>query len=218
MAVTINGSDAFALFGGAASGQVLTGNGAGSPSFKSISSSIQSISASVATNALTLNYAGGTLDFHNASSIVGAPISGVVVAANSITIPAGATLGTTSTVAARLILLEAYNGGSPIACVVNLSGGLQLDETNLISPTTISAAALSANVIYSASAVSANSPYRIVGFVDVTETVAGTWSAAPTLVQGTGGQALAALSAIGYGQTWQNVRIVTGKQIGRAHV
>lgn len=169
------------------------------------SKQLQSISASVAANALTLTYAGGTLDFRNATLTSGAPNAGVVVASNSITIPSGATLGTVNGQQARLLLLEAYNGGSPVACVVNLAGGVNLDETTLISPTTISAAATSASTIYSASAVAASSPFRVVGYVDVTEATAGTWASAPTVVQGTGGQALAAMSSIGYGQTLQNV-------------
>lgn len=123
----------------------------------------------------------------------------------SITVPSGATLGTLSNIASRLVLLVAYNSGSPILCITNLAGGLQLDETNLISPTTISTASDSANVIYSASAVSANSPYRVVGFVDIQQATAGVWATAPTLVQGAGGQALASLSSLGYGQTWQDV-------------
>lgn len=166
---------------------------------------IQSVSASVSANALTLNYAGGNLDFRNATLGNGAPHAGVAVAANSIVVPSGATLGTINGTAARLVLLEAYNGGSPVLCVANIAGGLQLDETNLISPTTISGGSNSAGVIYSASAVSANSPYRIVGFVDITEAVAGTWATDATLEQGIGGQALAAMSSIGHGQTWQNV-------------
>lgn len=106
--------------------------------------------------------------------------------------------------ASRLVFLEAYNGGSPVLCVANMAGGLQLDETNLISPTTISTGATSASAIYSASAVSANSPYRVVGFIDISEATAGIWASGPTLVQGTGGLALSALSGLGYGQTWQH--------------
>lgn len=166
---------------------------------------IQILSASVASNALTVNYAGGVLDFRNSALGNGTPVSGVLVAANSIVVPAGATLGSISGQQARLVLLEAYNGGSPVLCIANLAGGLQLDETNLISPVVISTGATSAGVIYSASAVSANSPYRIVGFIDVTEATAGTWSTAPSNVSGTGGQALAALSSLGYGQAWQNL-------------
>lgn len=58
--------------------------------------------------------------------------------------------------------------------------------------------------VYSSSALT-NVAYRVVGFIDITESTAGTWATAPTNIQGTGGQALAALSSIGYGQTWQNV-------------
>jgi hypothetical protein len=99
----------------------------------------------------------------------------------------------------------AYNAGTPVLCVVNLAGGNQLDETNLISPTTISGSANAANIIYSSSAVAANSPYSIVGFCDITETTAGTWASAATINQGTGGEALAAMSSLGYGQTWKDV-------------
>lgn len=166
---------------------------------------IQALTAAVAANALTVTYGGGTLDFRNASLSNGTPVSAVAVPSNAITVPSGATLGTVSGQAARLVFLEAYNGGSPVLCVANIAGGLQLDETNLISPTTISAGATSAGVIYSASAVSANSPYRVVGFIDITEATAGTWATDATLEQGIGGQALAALSSLGYGQTWQDV-------------
>jgi hypothetical protein len=109
----------------------------------------------------------------------------------------------------RLIWLEAYNAGVPVLCVVNLSGGNQLDETNLISPTTIGAASNTTNVIYSASAVAANSPYHLVGFTDVIFTTGTGWSS-PTLVQPAGGNALAAMSSLGYGQTYQSVTRTSG--------
>lgn len=162
---------------------------------------LQSISASVNANALTLTYNGGKLDFRSATLTTGTPNS-LTVASNSITVPSGATLGTVNATAARLVLLEYYNAGTPVAGVINLAGGNQLDETNLVSPTTIGGASNSANVFYSASSVSANSPYRVVGFIDITEATAGTWATAPTQVQGVGGQALAALSSLGYGQAW----------------
>lgn len=154
---------------------------------------IDSISASVGSNILTLTYNGGTLDFRNATLASGVPISGVIVPSNSIVVPATATLGTASGVPSRLVLLEAYNGGTPVACVVNLAGTAKLDETDLISPTTISAGSTSANTIYSASAVGANSPYRIVGFIDNQQATAGLWASSPTKIQGMGGQARAAL-------------------------
>lgn len=166
---------------------------------------IQSVSASVAANALTVGLAATSLDFRNATLTNGTPNAAVSVGALSLVVPSGATLGTVNAVAARLALLVAYNAGTPVLCIANLAGGVNLDETTLISPTTISAGATSADVIYSASAVGAGSPFRVVGFVDISEATAGTWATAPTTVQGIGGQALAAMSSIGYGQTWQNV-------------
>jgi hypothetical protein len=169
---------------------------------------IQSLTASVAANALTGTLAPNTLSFRNPVLSNGMPVSAQIAAPLPLTIPSGATLGTVSGQQARLVWLVAYNGGTPVLCVVNLSGGLNLDETTLISPTTISATATAANVIYSASAVSAGSPFRVVGFTDIVEATAGTWATGPTTVQGSGGEALAAMSSIGYGQTWQNTTSV----------
>lgn len=171
----------------------------------SVSSRIQSVSSAVAANALTLTYNGGNLDFRAAALPTGIPVQNVVVPALSVVVPSGASLGTVSGQQARLALIVAYNAGTPVACVVNLAGGVNLDETDLISPTTISAGATSAGVIYSASAVAANSPYRVVGVFTATEAAAGTWATAPSKAQGIGGQALAAMSSLGFGQTPQNV-------------
>jgi hypothetical protein len=166
----------------------------------------QSISASVASNALTVGLTGPTaLPFRNPTLANGAPVVGAIAASLSLIVPSGATLGTVSGQQANLALLVAYNGGSPVLCVANVAGGLDLSETNLINPTTISAGATSASTIYSASSVSANSPYRVVGYVQITEASAGTWATAPTLVQGVGGEAFSAMQSLGFGQTWQSV-------------
>lgn len=171
-----------------------------------LSPDIFSVTATVATNALTITLVAPlSITFRNATLNNGAPVTVAIANNLSITVPETATLGTTNNVAARIVFLVAYNGGTPVLCVTNLAGGLSLDGTTLISPTTISASATAANVIYSASAVGANSPFRVVGFCDITEATAGTWATGPTTVQGVGGQALAALSSIGYGQTWQDV-------------
>jgi hypothetical protein len=50
-----------------------------------------------------------------------------------------------------------------------------------------------------------NVAYRVIGVVRSTQTTAGTWATAPSLIQGQGGQALAAMQSLGMGQTWQNV-------------
>lgn len=165
---------------------------------------IQSVSSSVSANALTVGFAGATLAFRNATLTTGTPTS-LVVGALSLTVPSTATLGTINATQAQLILLVAYNAGTPVLCIVNASGGVNLDETTLISPTTISTGATSASTIYSSATVAANSPFRVVGYINITEATAGTWTTAPSLVQGYGGQALTSLQSLGYGQTLQNV-------------
>jgi len=168
---------------------------------------IQTVTSSVAGSALTAGSAATVYDFPNPTLSNGTPIPKVVVPARSIVVPSGATLGTVSGQAATLVLLTAYNGGTPVQCIVNLAGGNQLDETNLISPTTISAGATAANVIYSASAVGAGSPYRVDGYLTITEATAGTWATDATVKRGVGGQALASMSSLGFGQSYKTYTV-----------
>ncbi|WP_448120093.1 hypothetical protein [Pseudomonas veronii] len=181
---------------------------------QALPSSIQSIAATVAASALTLTWAAQPLVFRNATLTSGSTVSATPASALSLVVPSGATLGLASGVQGQLVLLVAYNGGSPVLCVTTMYA-LDLSETGLISPTTISSGATSSTTIYSASAVSANSPYRVVGYIQITEATAGTWATAPTLVQGSGGQALASLQSLGFGQTWQNV--VAGRALSTVY-
>ncbi len=167
---------------------------------------IRTVSASVASNALTVGLSPTSLDFRSSTLASGAINTCVLGVPASLVVPSGATLGTVSGLAARLVLLAIDNAGTVELAVVNLAGGNNLDETTLISTTAISAAATSASVIYSTTARS-NVPFRVVGFVDITESAAGTWATGPTVVQGTGGQALTALSSFGYGQTVQDLQL-----------
>jgi hypothetical protein len=98
------------------------------------------------------------------------------------------------------------NAGTLELAAVNISGGNQLDETNLISTTAEGGAggADSSSVIYSATART-NLAYRVLGYVESTQATAGTWATTPSTIQGAGGQALTALSSIGYGQSEQDV-------------
>lgn len=163
---------------------------------------IQPIAASVAANALTCTLNPTSLDFRAAALGSGTVNTRAVGAAISVVVPSGATLGMVNSIAARLALIAIDNAGTVELAVVNLAGGNNLDETTLISTTAISAAANANNVIYSTTA-RANVPFRIVGFLDIAEAAAGTWATAPSTIQGCGGQALAAMSSLGYGQTWQ---------------
>lgn len=165
---------------------------------------IQVVGASVAANALTVTFDPTTLDFRSSTPTSGAVNSRSISAQISLTVPSGASLGTVNGQAARVAILAIDNAGTVELAVTNLAGGINLDETTLISTTAISAGATAANVIYSQTART-NVPYRVVGFVDSNQATAGTYASAPTLVQGVGGQALSAMSSLGCGQTWQNV-------------
>lgn len=167
---------------------------------------IQPITASVVGNALTLTLNPTTLDFRSATLGSGTVNTRAVVSPISVTVSTGSTLGTINGQAARLALIAIDNVGTVELAVVNLAGGNNLDETTLISTTAEggAGAADSANVIYSTAARS-NVPFRVVGFVEITQATAGTWATAPSTIQGKGGQALAALQSLGYSQTVQNV-------------
>ena len=170
---------------------------------------IQPISASVAGNALTINLNPTSLEFRSATLSNGLPNKRVVPAMITMTVPNLASLGTVSGVLSRVMVVAIDNAGTVELAIVNQTGGTNLDETGLISTTAISSGSTSATVFYSATART-NVPYRVVGCVESTQATAGTWATAPSLVQGFGGQALAAMSSIGYGQTMQSVTRTSG--------
>lgn len=169
-------------------------------------SNIQPITASVAANALTITLNPTSLGFRSATLGDGTIYNRQISTAISLVISSGSTLGTVSAQQSRIVVLAIDNAGTIELAAVNIAGGNQLDETNLISTTAEggAGAADSANVIYSTTART-NVPYRVVGFVQSTQSTAGTWATAPSTIQGMGGQALTAMGSLGYGQTWQTV-------------
>lgn len=164
---------------------------------------IQPISASVNANALTITASALALDFRSTTLGSGA-VTRVTGTPASLVVPSTATLGTVSATQSRLAVLALNNAGTVELAVVNIAGGNDLTETGLISTTAISAAATSASVVYSTTART-NVAYRVIGYVESTQATAGTWATAPSTIQGVGGQAFAAMSSLGYGQTWQNM-------------
>ena len=169
---------------------------------------IQPITASVGSSALTCTLSPTILNFRNTPLTSGTINTRTVATAISVVVPSTATLGTVSAQQSRLILIALDNAGTIELGVVNIAGGTNLDETTLISTTAISAAATSASVVYSTTART-SLPFRVVGYIESTQATAGTWATAPSTIQGEGGQALAAMSSLGYGQTWQ---VVTGSR------
>lgn len=171
-----------------------------------VNSRIQPITASVATNALTVTLNPTTLDFRSTPLTSGTVNTRTVASAISMVVSSGSTLGTVSAQQSRIVVLALDNAGTVELAVVNIAGGNNLDETTLISTTAEggAGAADSANVIYSTTART-SLPFRVVGYIESTQATAGTWATAPSTIQGYGGQALAAMSSLGYSQTWQAV-------------
>ena len=210
-AITVNTNQALGVgsspsFG--TSGQVLTSAGtAAAPTWSTPSSSvqIQPISASVSANALTISASALTLDFRS-TTLGSGTVTTVSGTPANLVISSGSTLGTVSAQQSRIIVIALNNAGTIELAAVNISGGTNLDETTLISTTAEggAGAADSATVVYSTTART-SLPFRVVGFIQSTQATAGTWATAPSTIQGYGGQALAAMSSLGYGQTWQNV-------------
>ncbi len=166
-------------------------------------SQLQTIGGSVASNALTVT--AGTLDLDFRSTTLGSgTITRVSGSPANLVVPSGATLGTINSTQSDIAVLALNNAGTIELAVVNLAGGVQIDETNLVSTTAISAGSTSAGVVYSTTART-NVAYRVIGIIRSTQSTSGTWATAPSLVQGAGGNALNAMQSIGYGQTWQDV-------------
>lgn len=177
----------------------------------SVAPEIHSLTASVAANALTISLPPQFIEFRSTTLTDGAPVRREIGSTISMTVSSGSTLGTVNAVQARLAVLAIDNAGTVEVAVVNTMGGTPLTENGLI--TTVAeggaGAADSNTVIYSTTA-RANVAYRVMGYIDITEATAGTWATAPTLVQGSGGNAMRSQDSIGYGQTWQAVSRTSG--------
>lgn len=143
-------------------------------------------------NGVTITIPAGSLQFRSTTLSSGTPVTRTIASPISLVISSGSTLGASNGVASRIAVLAIDNAGTVEVAAVNLAGGMQLDETNLISTTAEGGAggADSATVVYSTIART-NVAYRVIGFYDETQTTAGTHVSALTLVQGAGGESLA---------------------------
>jgi len=170
---------------------------------------IQPISASIASSALTITASALSLDFRS-TTLGSGTVTSVSGTPSNLVISSGSTLGTVSATQSRIVVIALNNAGTIELAAVNISGGTQLDETNLISTTAEggAGAADSASVVYSTTARTSVA-YRVVGYIESTQATAGTWATAPSTIQGYGGQALSAMSSLGYSQTWQ---LLTGSR------
>ena len=172
-------------------------------------STVYPITASVAASALPVTLNPCSLAFRSTPLTSGTVNTRTVSTAISVVVSSGSTLGTVSAQQSRIVVLALDNAGTVELAVVNISGGSVLDETTLITTTAIAAASNSATAYYSTTARTSVA-YRVVGYIESTQATAGTWATAPSTIQGYGGQALAAMSSLGYGQTWQSVTRTSG--------
>lgn len=153
------------------------------------STQIQAISASVGSNALTISASALTLDFRS-TTLGSGTVTRVSGTPSNLVISSGSTLGTANSAPSRIAVLAINNAGTIELAVKNCSSGDVFDESALISTTAEGGAggADSASVAYSTTART-NVAFRVIGFIDSTQTTAGTWATAPTKIQGFGGNA-----------------------------
>ena len=175
-----------------------------------LGSKIQPIDATTTGGSLTVTLNPTVLDFRSPTTASGTVNTRIISSAISVTVPSGGTLGTVSGQQSFIVVLALDNAGTIELAVVNL-GSVSLTETTLISTTAISSGSSSSSVVYSTTART-SLPYRVVGFISSTQTTAGVWvvPAGTTTIQGIGGQAMASLSSLGYGQSLQSVSRISG--------
>jgi len=152
------------------------------------------IAATVAANALTIAIKGFDGNDPSASNPVYVPFrsatanSGDVdvltlTAATSLVVSSGSTLGTTSAIAANLVVVGFNDAGTFRLGVINPASGIQI-VNGLASSTAEggAGAADSQGVFYTGTATTSKA-YSVLGVITVTEATAGTWATAPSLVQ-----------------------------------
>lgn len=165
-----------------------------------VGNQVQPISASIATNAITVSASALILDFRS-TTLTSGTITTVAGTPASLTIAATDSFGLVTAYGnQRIVILAINNAGTIELAASALYGGVALDETGVITTATT---ATTATAIKAAN-VRTGVAYRVIGFVDATFTTATGWGSL-ALVQGQGGEALTAMSSLGYGQTWQAV-------------
>lgn len=176
------GADAFTkrAIGGTASGNVATVN-------QMTTTKLPTLTATVASDALTIGISEAYFEFRSATLGSGA-VSTVLAAPANIVVPSGATLGTVNGKKSRLLVGVMNNAGTAELFVFNDYHGNFSDESSLITTTVLDTASDTATTAYSTTART-TLPFRLIGSIESTQATAGVWATAPTLIQPFGGQA-----------------------------
>ena len=190
-----------------------------SASTTNLGSKIQPIDATSSSGSLTVTLNPTVLDFRSSTTSSGTVNTRTINSAISVIVPSGATLGTVSGQQSFIMVLAIDNAGTVELAVVNL-GSFSLSETTLISTSAINSGSTSASTVYSTTART-NVPYRVVGFISSTQTTAGVWvipaATGTTTIQGIGGQAMAGMNTLGYGQSWQSFTVGSTRVLGTTY-
>jgi len=143
------------------------------------------VGGTVAANALTATLQPTPITFRSATAGSGSITNLMVSTALSLTVPSGATLGTTNGVAATLALAAINNAGTVEYAINNVTSLGSLASEGIITTTALSASSNSANTWYSTTART-GVPYKLVGILTSTQATAGTYATAPSSIQGYG--------------------------------
>jgi hypothetical protein len=149
-----------------------------------------SLAATVGSNALTItlnNSAGDdpstsdpvVVSFRNATLTTGTYSAVSAIAATSLVISSGSTLGTTSAVPSKIYVYALNNAGT-----IELGASSYRFDDNSIQSSTAeggSGGADTSTVLYSTTSRS-NVAIRLIGTITSTQTVAGTWASSPSII------------------------------------
>lgn len=175
-------------------------------------SPIQPISASVAANAITVSTGSLVLDFRS-TSLTSGTVTTLAGTPSSLTIASTDSFGlVTAAGSQRIAILAINNAGTIELAAASLAGGVALDESGVI--TTATTATTTTAIL--AGAVRTGVAYRVIGFLDATFTTATGWGSL-AVVQGQGGEAITAMSSIGYGQLWTSVKTTPGRTLSTTY-
>jgi hypothetical protein len=195
--VTPNSND---LFNGSSSGtaisipqgmtcRITTNAAANATWYADCAGSAPTLQASATGGALTLSLYAARLNFRDPTLAQGDALWAQPAGALTVTVPSGATLGTTSGAPFRVWIFAAYHGGTPILGVATCSApgaiyACAAWETLSTSWFAITAGSTTAGELYTSAATSADS-VRIIGYAEYASglATAGTWASVPTTLQ-----------------------------------
>lgn len=156
--------------------------------YPTCTSSQPSLTSSNNGTALTISVQAVSLSFFD--PVGGGSVTATPAGNLSITVPSGATLGTSSSnVPFRIWIFVAYNAGNPVLGVATCSIATAIYpcsswETVRKSGTGITSGSTAAGTLYTSASVS-NNAVRIIGYMDYGTGLgtAGTWASNPTMMQ-----------------------------------